>query len=56
MMTFKERMEIKNLLKELRETGDTDILRRASDFEIIQVLIQCAITILQKKKGEENNG
>lgn len=52
-MTLKEKIEIQKLLKELRESDSNKILQRASDFEIIQVLIQCAITMLQKKNSKE---
>ena len=50
---LKEILEIQKQLKELRASDSNDILQRASDFEIIQVLIQCAITMLQNKNAKE---
>ena len=42
-------LEIKQLIKELREVVGNDLFRNASDHEIIKALLECAI-IQSKKK------
>ena len=40
---MKKYLEIKRLLKELRETVGNELFQNATDFEILKALLQCAI-------------